>query len=76
MITKNVYFPAQNNQVKVKSLFPGAKASLTDIPTGNERLHLGKHQMSKCRFNSEVNLVSDWPMEHRPQKISNKRYKR
>jgi hypothetical protein len=33
----------ENNQVKVESLFPGAKSNLTDIPTGNERLHLGKH---------------------------------
>jgi hypothetical protein len=49
----------ENNQVKVESLFQGAKANLTDIPTGNERLHLGKHQMAKRLFNLEVNLVSD-----------------
>jgi hypothetical protein len=66
----------ENNQVKVESLFPGAKANLTDIPTGNERLHLGKHQMAKRLFNSEVKLVSDWLVEHRPKKLSNTRYKR
>jgi hypothetical protein len=66
----------ENNQVKVESLFPGAKANFADIPTGNEWLHLGKHQMTKRLFNSEVNLVSDWIVEHRPKTLSNKRYKR
>jgi hypothetical protein len=66
----------ENNQVKVESLFPGAKANLTNIPTENERLHLVKHQMAKRLFNSEVNLVSDWLVEHRPKKLRNKRYKR
>jgi hypothetical protein len=66
----------ENNQVKVESLFPGAKANLTDPPTGTERLQLGKHQMAKHLFNSEVNLVSNWLVEHRPKKLSNKRYKR
>jgi hypothetical protein len=32
--------------------------------------------MEKRLFNSEVNLVSDWLLEHRPKKLSNKRYKR
>jgi hypothetical protein len=27
-------------------------------------------------FNSEVNLIEDWVVEHEPQKLSNKRYKR
>jgi hypothetical protein len=57
----------ENNQVKVESLFPGAKANLSDLPTGAERLKLGKHQISKHLFNSEVNLVSDWLVEHRPK---------
>jgi hypothetical protein len=65
----------ENNQVKVESLFPRAKANLTDIPTGNERLQLGKHQMTERLLNSEVNLVSDWLVEHRPKKLSNKRSK-
>jgi hypothetical protein len=30
----------ENNQVKVESLFPGAKANLTDLLTGTERLQL------------------------------------
>jgi hypothetical protein len=66
----------ENNQVRVESLFPGAKANLTDLPTGTERLQLGKHQMKKRLFNSEVNLVPDWLVEHHPKKLSNKRYKR
>jgi hypothetical protein len=66
----------ENNQVKVKCLFPGEKANLTDIPTGNERLHLGKNQMANRLLNSEVNLVSHWLVEHRPKKLSKKRYKR
>jgi hypothetical protein len=66
----------ENNQVKVESLFPGAKANLTDLLTGTERLQLGKHQMAKRLFNSEVNLVSDWLVEHTQKKLSNKRYKR
>jgi hypothetical protein len=37
----------EDNQVKVESLFPGAKANLTDLPTGTERLQLRKHQMAK-----------------------------
>jgi hypothetical protein len=32
--------------------------------------------MAKRLFNSEVNLVSDWLVEHCPKKLSNKRYKR
>jgi hypothetical protein len=66
----------ENNQVKVEILFPGAKANLSDLPTGTEQLKLVKHQMEKRLFNSEVNLVSDWLVEHRPKKLSNKRYKR
>jgi hypothetical protein len=66
----------ENNQVKVESLFPGAKANLTDLRTVTERLQLGKHQIAKHLFNSEVNLVSDWLVEHHPKKLSNKRYKR
>jgi hypothetical protein len=32
--------------------------------------------MVKRLFNSKVNLVSDWVLEHKPKKLSNKRYKR
>jgi hypothetical protein len=66
----------ENNKVKVESLFPGAKSNLADLPAGTEQLKLGKHQMAKRLFNSEVNLVYDWLLEHRPKKLSNKRYKR
>jgi hypothetical protein len=31
--------------------------------------------MAKRLLNSEVNLVSDWVLEHRPKKLSNKRCK-
>jgi hypothetical protein len=31
--------------------------------------------MAKHIFNSEVNFVSDWVMEHKPKKLGNKRYK-
>jgi hypothetical protein len=55
----------ENNQVKVESLFPGAKTNLTDLPTGTEWLQLGKHQMAKRLFNSEVNLVFDWLVEQK-----------
>jgi hypothetical protein len=58
----------EHNKVKVESLFPGAKANSADLPTGKEQSKLGKHQMAKRVFNSEVNLMSDW--------ISNKGYKR
>jgi hypothetical protein len=61
--------------VKVESLFPGANTNLYDLPTGTERFNLGKHQMAKRLFNSEVNLVSDWLVEHRPKILSNKIYK-
>jgi hypothetical protein len=63
------------NKVKVESQFPGAKSNLADLPTAMDKLKLGKHQMAKCLFNSEVNLVSDWLLEHHPKKLSNKRYK-
>jgi hypothetical protein len=65
----------ENIKVEVESLFPGKKANLTDLPTKKEQLKLGKHQMAKRLFNSEVNLVSDWLLEHRPKRLSNKRYK-
>jgi hypothetical protein len=64
------------NKVKVESLFPGEKANLADLPTGTEQLKLGKHQMAKLLFNYEINLVSDWILEHLTKKLSNKRYKR
>jgi hypothetical protein len=54
----------ENNKVKVESLFPGAKANLADLTTWTEELKLVKQQMSKRLFNSEVNLVSDWLLEH------------
>jgi hypothetical protein len=63
-------------KVKVESQFPGAKASLTELPTAKEQLMLEKHQMVKRLFNSEVNLVSDWVLEHRLKNLSNKIYKR
>jgi hypothetical protein len=66
----------EDNKVKVESRFPGAKLNFADLPTGTEQLNLGKHQMAKRLFNSEVNLVSDWLLEHRSKKMSNKRYKR
>jgi hypothetical protein len=66
----------QYNKMKVESLFQGAKANLANIPTGTEQLKLGKHQIAKRLFNYEVNLVSDWLLENRPKKLSNKRYKR
>jgi hypothetical protein len=65
----------ENNKVKVESLFPGAKSNLANLPMKTEQLKLGKHQMAKRLFNFEVNLVSDWLLEHRPKKLSNKRYK-
>jgi hypothetical protein len=65
----------ENNKVKVESLFPGEKVNLADLPTGKEKLNLGKHQMAKRLLNSEVNLVSAWLLEHRPKKLSNKIYK-
>jgi hypothetical protein len=33
----------EKNQVKVDSLFPGAKSNLSDLLTGTEVLNLGKH---------------------------------
>jgi hypothetical protein len=63
------------NKVKVESLFPGSKANLAGLPTGAEQLKLGKHQMSKRLFISEVNLVSDWLLERHAKKMSNKRNK-
>jgi hypothetical protein len=50
--------------MKVESQFPRAKANLADLPTGQEQLKLGKHQMTTSLFNSEVNMVSDWLLEH------------
>jgi hypothetical protein len=57
-------------------IFPGAKAKLTELPTTKEQLKLRSHQMAKRIFNSEVNFISDWVVEHKPKKLSNKRYKR
>jgi hypothetical protein len=48
---------------------------LTEPPTAKEQMKLGSHQMVKRLFNSEVNLVSDWVLEHKLEKLSNKRYK-
>jgi hypothetical protein len=66
----------EDNNVAVESRFPGANANLADLPTGAEHLKLGKHQMAKRQFNSKINLVSDWLLEHRPKELSNKRHKR
>jgi hypothetical protein len=55
------------DKVKVESLFPGEKANLAGLPTGTEQLKLDKHQMAKRLFNYEVNLVSDWLLEHHPK---------
>jgi hypothetical protein len=49
-------------------IFPGAKAKLTELPTKKKQVKLGSHQMAKQIFNSEVNLVSDWVVEHKPKK--------
>jgi hypothetical protein len=57
----------EDNKVKVESQFPGSEAKLADLSTGTEQVNLGKHQMAKRLFNSEVNLVSDWLLEHRPK---------
>ena len=54
----------------------GAKANLIELLTAKEELELGCHKIAKLMFNSEVNLVSDWVLEHKPKKLSNKRYKR
>jgi hypothetical protein len=62
----------ENNQVKVESLFPGAKSNSTNILTETERFQLEKHQMEKRIFNSEVSLVSDWLVEHRPKNLATK----
>jgi hypothetical protein len=66
----------EDMQVKVESQSPGAKAFLADLPTAMEELKLGKHETEKWLFNSKVNLVSYWLLEHRPKNLSNKRYKR
>jgi hypothetical protein len=58
----------EDNKVKVESRFQGATSNLADLPAGKEQLKLRKHQMAKRLFNSEVNLVSDWILEHRPKK--------
>jgi hypothetical protein len=62
-------------KVKVESKFLGEKANLTELPTVKGELRLGKHRMEKWLFNSEVKLVSDWILEHRPKNLNNKRYK-
>jgi hypothetical protein len=65
----------EDNKLKVESQFPGANTNLACLPTATEQLKLGKHEMALRLFNSEVNLVSDWILEHRPKKLSNNRYK-
>jgi hypothetical protein len=55
----------EDNKVKLESRFPGAKSNLADLPTGTEQVKLEKHEMAKPLFNSQVNLVSDWLLEHR-----------
>jgi hypothetical protein len=65
----------EDNKVKVESQFQGAKMKLADLPTATEKLNLGKNQMAKRLFNSELNIVSDWILEHHLKKLSNKRYK-
>jgi hypothetical protein len=62
----------ENKKVKVESLFSRAKANLADLPKGTEQLKLVKHQMAKCLFNSKVNLMSDWLLEHCPKNLATK----
>jgi hypothetical protein len=67
----------ETNAVKSSTLciFLGAKVKLTKLPALKEQLKLGSHQMAKWIFNSEVNLVFGWVVEHKPKNPSNKIYK-
>jgi hypothetical protein len=51
------------------------KLKLTEIPTAKDQHKLGPHQFAIRLFNSEVNLISDLVVEHKIQKLSNKKYK-
>jgi aminoglycoside/choline kinase family phosphotransferase len=66
----------ETNDAKAAScLYAGSKVKLTEIPTGKGQHKLGPHQFATQLLNSEVNLISDWAVEHKPQKLSNKGYK-
>jgi hypothetical protein len=59
-----------NNQVKDESLFPGAKANLTDLPTGTGRLQLAKYQMAKRLLNSDSEPGRKGHLYKCPKKIN------
>jgi hypothetical protein len=67
----------ETNDANVASCFYlGSKVKLTGIPTAKYQHKLGRHQFASRLFNLEFNLISDWVLEHKPQKLSKKIYKR
>jgi hypothetical protein len=57
-----------------KRVLLGANAQLTELPTAKEKQKLGPKQFTTILFNAEVNLISDWVVEHKPQFVKCKRY--
>jgi hypothetical protein len=75
---KSVIMKKEANEVKASTascISLGAKSKLTELPKAKDQQKLGPYQFTTRLFNSEVNLISDWVVEHKPQMVSNKRYK-
>jgi hypothetical protein len=51
----------------------GAKSQLTDKPTGKDKREMGSNQYATTLLNAEVNLISDWVVEHRPESVKHNR---
>jgi hypothetical protein len=52
----------------------GANAQFTELYMVNDKHQLGPHQFTAKIFNAEVNLISNWVVEHKPQLVKNKHY--
>jgi hypothetical protein len=52
----------------------GANVKLTVLHVVKDQQKLRPRQFITRLFNSEVNLISDWEVEHKPRMVSNKRY--
>jgi hypothetical protein len=58
----------------MKHVILGAKAQLTDLPRAKDKQKLGPHQFPTRLLNAEVNLISNWVLEHKPQLVKRKWY--
>jgi hypothetical protein len=50
----------------------GSKVHLTKLPTAKDKKQLGPRLFTARLLNAEVNLISDWVVEHKPQLVKDK----